>query len=65
MARRGEGGEGGGAPLVNGLTRESILSTVTTGKNNMPSFTASYSADEINDVAAYITDVLTKRKAAP
>ena len=39
----GEGGEGGGAPLVNGLTRESILSTTTTGKNNMPSFTSSYS----------------------
>ena len=58
----GEGGEGGGAPLVNGLTRESILSTATTGKNNMPSFTSSYSADEINDVATYITDVLAKRK---
>lgn len=58
----GEGGEGGGAPLVNGLTRASILSTATTGKNNMPSFTSSYSADELNDVAAYITDVLAKPK---
>jgi alcohol dehydrogenase (cytochrome c) len=58
----GEGGEGGGAPLVNGLTRESILSTAMTGKNNMPSFTASYSADELNDVATYISDVLAKHK---
>ncbi|HEY0341887.1 MAG TPA: c-type cytochrome, partial [Steroidobacteraceae bacterium] len=58
----GEGGEGGGAPLVNGLTRENILSTVATGKNNMPSFTSSYSADELNDVATYITDALAKRR---
>jgi len=57
----GEGGEGGGAPLVNGLTRESILATTTTGKNNMPSFTSSYSTDELNDVAAYVTSVLAKR----
>ena len=57
----GEGGEGGGAPLVNGLTRESILATTTTGKNNMPSFTSSYSTDELNDVATYVTSVLTKR----
>ena len=56
----GEGGEGGGAPLVNGLSHESILSTTTTGKNNMPAFTSSYSADELNDVATYVTDVLTK-----
>jgi alcohol dehydrogenase (cytochrome c) len=58
----GEGGEGGGAPLVNGLTRESILATAMTGKNNMPSFTASYSADELNDVATYISEVLAKHK---
>jgi mono/diheme cytochrome c family protein len=58
----GEGGEGGGAPLVNGLNREGILSTTTTGKNNMPSFTSSYSPDELNDVATYITDVLAKHK---
>jgi len=57
----GEGGEGGGAPLVNGLTRESILATTTTGKNNMPSFTSSYSTDELNDVAAYVTSVLAKQ----
>ena len=59
----GEGGEGGGAPLVNGLTRESILATATTGKNNMPSFTSSYSADELNDVAGYVSSVLAKRPA--
>jgi quinohemoprotein ethanol dehydrogenase len=59
----GEGGEGGGASLVNhGLTRESILSTSTTGKNNMPAFTSSYSPDELNDVATYIVDVLVKPK---
>ena len=62
----GEGGEGGGAPLVNGLSRESILATATTGKNNMPAFTSSYTPDELNDVAAYIADVLAKNaKGAP
>ncbi len=59
----GEGGEGGGAPLVNGLTRESILATATTGKNNMPSFTSSYSTDELNDVAAYVSTALAKKPA--
>jgi quinohemoprotein ethanol dehydrogenase len=60
----GEGGEGGGTPLVNGLTTDSIRATATTGKNNMPPFTASYSPDELNDVATYITEVLTKKPAA-
>jgi quinohemoprotein ethanol dehydrogenase len=57
----GEGGEGGGAPLVNGLTRESILATASTGRNNMPSFTSSYSTDELNDVATYIATALVKK----
>ncbi len=56
----GEGGEGGGAPLVNGLSRESVLATTTTGRNNMPAFTSSYSADELNDVATYVADVLAR-----
>jgi mono/diheme cytochrome c family protein len=58
----GQGGEGGGATLVNGLTRQSILATVSTGKNNMPAFASSYSPDELNDVASYIADVLAKAK---
>jgi len=58
----GRGGEGGGPTLVNGLSRESILDTATTGRHNMPSFASVYSADELNDVAAYIVDDLAPRK---
>jgi alcohol dehydrogenase (cytochrome c) len=60
----GEGGEGGGAPLVNGLATDSIRATTASGKNNMPSFSSSYSPDDLNDVATYIVDVLSK-KAKP
>ena len=55
----GEGGEGGGAPLVHGLSRDSMLVTTTNGRNNMPAFASSYSVDELNDVTTYILQVLT------
>jgi quinohemoprotein ethanol dehydrogenase len=58
----GRGGEGGGPPLVNGLTRESILDTASAGRHNMPSFSSVYSADELNDVATYIVNDLAARK---
>ena len=61
----GEGGEGGGAALVHGLTRETMIAVSTSGKNNMPGFAGSYSADEINDVASYVLEVLAVRKPAP
>ena len=57
----GKGGEGGGPPLINGLSRESILDTASTGRHNMPSFSSVYSADELNDVAAYIVSDLAAR----
>ena len=58
------GGQGGGPTLVNGLTQSAILMTSSTGRNNMPAFASVYSADELNDVAAYITGVLAKRDRA-
>jgi quinohemoprotein ethanol dehydrogenase len=58
----GRGGEGGGPPLVNGLTRESILATASAGRHNMPSFASVYSADELNDVASYIVEDLAHAK---
>jgi alcohol dehydrogenase (cytochrome c) len=61
----GEGGQGGGAPLVNGLTRESMIAISASGKNNMPGFASAYSADELNDVASYVLEVLAARKPAP
>lgn len=56
------GGEGGGPPLVNGLSAQSILATASAGRHNMPAFSSTYSADELNDVAAYITNDLAKQK---
>jgi len=59
----GESGHGGGKPLVGvGLSHEAIVATTTTGKNNMPAFAASYSADDIRDVSRYVLDVLGRKK---
>ncbi len=58
----GRGGVGGGPPLVNGLSRETILTVASTGRHNMPSFASSYSGNELNDVAEYILEVLSKQK---
>ncbi len=58
----GRGGVGGGPSLVNGLSRETILTVASAGRHNMPSFASSYSANELNDVTGYILDVLSKPK---
>ena len=59
----GESGHGGGKPLVGvGLSHEAIVATTTTGKNNMPAFATSYSADDIRDVSRYVLDVLGRKK---
>ena len=58
----GEGGEGGGAPLVNGLAHDNMVAVALSGRNNMPGFASSYSPDEINDVTTYILQVLAPRK---
>ena len=58
----GSGGTGGGKSLLDGQGRESILSVSSSGRNNMPAFRSVYSADELNDVAAYITTVLQPKK---
>ncbi|MGH8260494.1 MAG: c-type cytochrome, partial [Steroidobacteraceae bacterium] len=58
----GRGGVGGGPPLTNGLSRETILTVASAGRHNMPAFSSIYSADELNDVATYIVDDLAKSK---
>jgi len=59
----GEGGQGGGAALVNGLSHDGMMAIALTGKNNMPAFQGSYSADELNDVVSYVLQVLAPRKS--
>jgi alcohol dehydrogenase (cytochrome c) len=55
----GEGGEGGGKSLVDGgLTSDVITAVTAGGRNNMPAFANSYSANELRDVALYVAEVL-------
>jgi mono/diheme cytochrome c family protein len=58
----GEGGHGGGPSLIAGQTPDKIVSVTSTGKNNMPSFAATYSVDDMRDIASYIVDGLAKKK---
>jgi mono/diheme cytochrome c family protein len=57
----GAGGHGGGPSLIAGQTAEKIISITSTGKNNMPSFSGTYSPDDLRDIAAYIVEGLAKR----
>jgi quinohemoprotein ethanol dehydrogenase len=56
------GGHGGGPTLVGGMTHASFIAVTTAGKNNMPSFSATYSAQQIEDIAGYVLQVLAKKK---
>jgi hypothetical protein len=47
---------------VEGLTTEKIVSVTSTGRNNMPSFGSTLTAGEINDIAAFITEELAKKR---
>ncbi|HXR41925.1 MAG TPA: c-type cytochrome, partial [Acidothermaceae bacterium] len=58
----GEGGHGGGPSIIAGQTSDKIVSISTTGKNNMPSFAATLSTDDIRDIASYVVDGLQKQK---
>jgi mono/diheme cytochrome c family protein len=59
----GAGGHGGGPSLIAGQTVDKIISVTATGKNNMPSFAATYSIDDLRDVADYITGKLATSQA--
>jgi mono/diheme cytochrome c family protein len=54
----GAGGHGGGPSLIAGQTADKIVSITASGKNNLPSFAATYSADDMRDIADYITNGL-------
>jgi len=55
----GMGGHGGGAPLNNASRDLKLLvTTVTNGRNDMPSFRSVLPPEQIRDVSAYIADKL-------
>jgi alcohol dehydrogenase (cytochrome c) len=63
MACHGEDGQGGhmdmvGAPLTKALSIPDIMTTASTGRNEMPSFAAVYTPEQLHDVAAYIADMV-------
>ena len=59
----GTGGHGAGAPLTGVRDLALAVQTVTTGRNSMPSFTTTLTAEQIRDVSTYVVDRLTA--AAP
>jgi quinohemoprotein ethanol dehydrogenase len=54
----GKGGHGVGAPLVGITDLAATIQTVTGGRNTMPPFSASLTADQIRDVSAYVVQML-------
>jgi mono/diheme cytochrome c family protein len=56
----GRGGSHGGAPLTTSLTRESIVSTVTRGRNDMPGFGSALAPDQLTDLAGYVLTLAAK-----
>ena len=58
----GTGGHGGGPTLLGKLDATQIRVVTTTGRNNMPTFREIYDANQIRDVAEYITQSLAAKK---
>jgi quinohemoprotein ethanol dehydrogenase len=56
----GKGGSHGGAPLTTALTRESIMSTVAHGRNDMPPFGSALSPDQLADLTGYVLALAAK-----
>jgi mono/diheme cytochrome c family protein len=54
----GRGGHGVGAPLVGVKDLESVIETVTAGRNDMPPFRTVFSPEQIRDVGAYVIEEL-------
>ncbi len=55
----GGGGEGGGAPLTAGLSLATFMAVTAAGQNTMPPFAGIYDPGELQDIAAYVLEVLT------
>jgi menaquinol-cytochrome c reductase cytochrome b/c subunit len=56
----GKGGTHGGAPLTPTLTRESIVSVLTTGRNDMPAFGTALSPEALQDLTAYVLELAAR-----
>jgi mono/diheme cytochrome c family protein len=56
----GQGGPGGGMPLTDMLTVDTIMAVLYSGRNTMPEFGSVYSEHELRDVATYVLEKLLK-----
>ena len=54
----GEGGHGGGPPLIAATNRATVAQTVAAGRNEMPTFGRVLSPEQIRDVSAHVVDTL-------
>jgi quinohemoprotein ethanol dehydrogenase len=59
----GKGGHTGGAPLDRVSDVAAAIETVTTGRNNMPSFRSAFTPEQIRDVSGYVVEALAGRVA--
>jgi quinohemoprotein ethanol dehydrogenase len=55
---QGEGGQGGGKPLVDARDPLFVVQTVSEGRNDMPTFSGALTLEQIRDVAAYVATKL-------
>lgn len=55
---QGEGGFGGGIPLIAATDLEAVMLRVRDGFDAMPGFGGAYTEDEIQDVSAYVVEEL-------
>jgi alcohol dehydrogenase (cytochrome c) len=59
----GKGGHGTGAPLDAVRDLDVAIQTITAGRNNMPSFRGTFTAEQIRDVSAYVVGDLARNGA--
>ncbi|HUN73264.1 MAG TPA: PQQ-binding-like beta-propeller repeat protein [Steroidobacteraceae bacterium] len=58
----GQGGGGHGGPaLTHVLTRDSIVTVVTHGRNQMPAFGSALEAQDLNDLVGYVLKIAAQR----
>jgi quinohemoprotein ethanol dehydrogenase len=61
----GQGGEGGGKAISPTLGIDGVAAVLRAGRNRMPAFGASMTAEQLNDVATFVQQRLPRSVAAP
>ena len=58
----GKGGHGVGAPLAGLTDLGATIRTVSSGRNSMPPFSATFTPEQVRDVSAYVVQVLAAQR---